>query len=402
MPPEAGEQILRVLERHRRERHLIALQDYPDPDAISSAMAHQRLSRAFDIHTAIVYAGEVSHHQNRKLVDALKVDLHHLRDGLEAADWDGAAFVDNQGTTCAYLARVLARSAIPTVLVVDHHEAETRLQPEASVVEAVGATATIYAELYRDSRLPVEPTSPEGRLLASGLLYGILTDTQQLATASPRDRRAAAWLTSYSDTDLLREVAQQPVPNESLEILSRAEATRVVRRGFAFAGVGYLPAIHRDSLPQAATWLLGQGGAHTAVVFGIVRDWRYLETVAGSLRTVLPTPTPHDFLQEALGSRVDGEVLSGGRAFSGGFEIPVGMSTRGSSIESQMVRWAYYEHLLLARFLQAAEANAHQVGDEPPEAVALDSVPQFPDAFDRQSPVWSVLSRYERGRATRR
>jgi hypothetical protein len=34
-----------VLEQHRGERHVIVLQDFPDPDAISSAYAHQLLAQ---------------------------------------------------------------------------------------------------------------------------------------------------------------------------------------------------------------------------------------------------------------------------------------------------------------------------------------------------------------------
>jgi hypothetical protein len=184
------------------------------------------------------------------------------------------------------------------------------------------------------------------------------------------------------------------MPDETLEVVRRALATRILRRGFTFAGVGYLPAAHRDALPQAATWLLAQGGAHTAVVFGIVRDWRLQETITGSLRTALPSPSPHEFLQEALGPPDGGEILSGGRAFAGGFEIPVGMSTRASPMRFQLVRWAYYEQMLLGRFLQLAETTSlrNRPGESEEDGRTL-TRNDFPDLFDRRSPVWRVLTR---------
>ncbi|HET7011712.1 MAG TPA: hypothetical protein VFI11_13125 [Anaerolineales bacterium] len=389
---DAEKGILGMLQESQGQRHLLALQDYPDPDAMASASAQQQLSRSFDVEAVVVFAGEVSHHQNRRLAELLGLQLHHLRDGFPLEGFDGAVFIDNQGTTCPYLVRTLARAHIPTLMVVDHHEGESSLEPQVRVTEAVGATATLYAELLQGKLELLDLTSAEGRLLASGLLYGILTDTQQLATATPRDRRAVSWLTPYSDQALIRDVAGQPVPWETMEVIGRARTTQVTRRGFRFAGVGYMPARHRDALPQAATWLLGQGGAHTSVVFGIIRDWRLQETITGSLRTILPSPTPHEFLQEALGEEADGQVMSGGRAFAGGFEIPVGMSSRASPMEYQMVRWAYYEHLLLQRLLGAADTTSlHEPATATHPGGALGQGSPYPDLFDRLSPVWKVI-----------
>jgi nanoRNase/pAp phosphatase (c-di-AMP/oligoRNAs hydrolase) len=347
--------IVQLLWRHRGERHVIALQDYPDPDAIGSAMAHRHLSHAFQIQADIVFAGEISHHQNQSLVGLLRVDLHHVRDGYPLAAADGAVFVDNQGATCPYLVRLLERADVPTVLIMDHHEGETHLHPELHIQETVGATSTLYAEFFRRGDLSLDPTSPDGRLLATALLQGILTDTQRLASATPRDLQAAAWLTPLRDAAMLDQVAQERMPFETEEVLARASTNRVLRRGFHFAGVGYLKARHRDALPQAAAWLLTQGDVHTSIVFGIVRDWRLQETLAGSLRTVLPSPSPHDFLRKALGPDAGREIGRGGRPFAGGFEIPIGMSTRASSPEFQMARWAYYEQLILGRLNRAAE-----------------------------------------------
>ncbi len=71
-PPE---KITEILNAHRGEKHIIVLQDFPDPDAISSAFAHQLISAAFDIECDIVYSGKVSHQQNVALVKLLGIDL---------------------------------------------------------------------------------------------------------------------------------------------------------------------------------------------------------------------------------------------------------------------------------------------------------------------------------------
>ena len=47
----------RLLERHRDERHVIVIQDFPDPDALSSSWAYQLIAEQYGIKCDIVYAG---------------------------------------------------------------------------------------------------------------------------------------------------------------------------------------------------------------------------------------------------------------------------------------------------------------------------------------------------------
>jgi len=369
----------RLLQQHRGERHIVVLQDYPDPDALASALAHQLLSDSYAIRTEIAFAGEISHHQNRRLVEWLNLRLHHPRDGFRIEGAHGAVFVDNQGMTCPYIVRLLERAEIPPVLIMDHHDAESRLEPELEVLETVGSTSTLYAELFRQGAPALAPETDAGRRLASGLLVGIRTDTQELASATPRDSQAAAWLSRYADHDWIEGLGSEPMPWETQEVLARAWVNRVQRDGFLFSGVGYLGALHRDALPQAAAWLLTQADVHTSVVFGIVRDWRYQETVTGSARTVLPGPSPSEFLRTALEPELGDAITRGGRALAGGFEIPVGMSTRASPDEFQAARWAYYEGLLLSRLIRSAES---MLGSQP--LISHRPQPRAPASMERR------------------
>ncbi|MDQ3605244.1 MAG: hypothetical protein M3418_03510, partial [Gemmatimonadota bacterium] len=46
-----------LLLARRGERHVVAVQDFPDPDAISSALAYREIAGNFDIHADILYEG---------------------------------------------------------------------------------------------------------------------------------------------------------------------------------------------------------------------------------------------------------------------------------------------------------------------------------------------------------
>src|SRR5688572_32807901 len=136
------------LGRHKGERHIAALQDFPDPDAISSAMAYRALADKFDIDVDIVYEGRISHQENMALVQSLDIELTRFTEGLPLDRYDGAVFIDNQGTTTRLTDR-LTEAEVPTLAIIDHHAPQGLLTAEFSDVRPVGAAATILTDYIR-------------------------------------------------------------------------------------------------------------------------------------------------------------------------------------------------------------------------------------------------------------
>ena len=83
--------------------HRGSWQDFPDPDAISSAFAHQLISAQFDIAVDIVYERRISHPQNIALVRLLDLDLIRYGEAFDLSRYTGSVFIDNQGTTTGLL-----------------------------------------------------------------------------------------------------------------------------------------------------------------------------------------------------------------------------------------------------------------------------------------------------------
>ena len=121
MAPKTQE-FIEVLEKHRGEKHLVVLHDYPDPDAISSAFAHRLISAEYDIDVDITYTGKISHSQNVALVKLLGIDLIPYNGNLDLTKYQGAVFLDNQGTTVNGLVKSLEMAGVPVLIMVDHHE----------------------------------------------------------------------------------------------------------------------------------------------------------------------------------------------------------------------------------------------------------------------------------------
>ena len=342
--------LCKVLEAHRGERHIIALQAYPDPDAISSAYAHRLISAQFGIETTIIYNGKVSHQQNVALVKLLGVDLTHYLELPDPEQYNGAVFVDNQGTTAEDIVKMLETASVPALIVVDHHEPQERLKPEFSDVRHTGATATIYADYLEGGLVEMDKSRREHVLAATALMHGLITDTRGFIHAVAEDFRAAAFLSRFRDADALEQIMSQARSKQTMEIVHRALGKRIVVENFSLAGIGYLRAEDRDAIPQAADLLLTEENVHTAIVYGIVTGGERQETIIGSLRTGKLTIAPDEFIKDALGKNMAGRFYGGGKSSAGGFEIPISFLAGNHGEEYWTLKWQLYDSQIKQKF----------------------------------------------------
>lgn len=321
VPLEAPvERVRAVLEGHRGEKHLIAIRGYPDPDSIGSAMAHAYVAQHYDIQSTILYFDDISHHENRALVKKLAIEMVRYSDGTDLSGYDRLVVVDAQ---MLELPSDLAN--IPIMCVVDHHKMQGELEAEfIDVREEAGSTSSIYAEYLAAGLAPLDKESPEAAKLASALLYGIRSDTDDYLLARDLDYQAAAYLAPFADHDLLTSISMQSISARTMEITQRAYASKVIADTYLLAGVGYVRDEDRDSIGQAADYLLRREGIDTVICYGIVNN----QFVDGSLRTRSDVVEPDRFLKELLGVDGHGVPYGGGRADKGAFKITLGPFAR--------------------------------------------------------------------------
>lgn len=348
-------QLAATLERHRGERHLVVLQDYPDPDSISSAFAHQLIAARFEIDVDLTYNGRISHQENIALVKLLGLDLMtYDADRIDLQTYDGAVFVDSQGTTTS-VRLGLEEAGVPVVIIVDHHEKQETVLPEFLDLRKTGATATIYTEYIQHGLLPMEMSRREHVLLATALMHGIMTDTQSLQQGRPEDFIAAAYLAQYHDPALLAEIMSQQRSKAVMDTVQRALANRVQVENFSIAGIGYLRAEYRDAIPQAADFLLTEENVHTAIVYGIVTGGRerggHDESLIGSLRTSKLALDPDTFIKEVFGRSAAGHYFGGGKREAGGFEVPIDFLAGQGDEEYSDLKWKLFDQQIKQRLM---------------------------------------------------
>lgn len=353
--PSPVAELARLLEARRGERHVVAIQDFPDPDAISSAMAYRELARHYGIDADIVYDGTISHPENLALVNLLEIALTRYGPGVDLERYAAAVFVDNQGTT-THLTERLKAAGVPTLAVIDHHDPQDALDPIFSDVRPLGAAATLLAE-YLQSGAILKLTAEDERhvRLATALMHGLHSETDGFVRARAPEYQAAAFLSRFMDQDLLERVLCVQKSSATLRVIEEALRNRVVRNGFSIAGVGYLRWADRDAIPQAADFLIMEENVHTAIVYGLLSEDEGREAVSGSLRTNRATLRVDRFLKDALGEDLRGRPYGGGRSRAGGFEIDMGfLKGDDDDDEQQRMKWALFDRRIRRMLFKAA------------------------------------------------
>jgi nanoRNase/pAp phosphatase (c-di-AMP/oligoRNAs hydrolase) len=284
----------------------VVMHDNPDPDAIASAVALVALAAESGCEAEPCYYGDITHQENRALVNLLEYDLTNLDPDDDLSRFEGFALVDHS--------RPGVNDQLPEELevdiVIDHHPPREPI--EATFVDLrseVGATSTLLVDYF--ARLGVTPT----RSVATGLLYGIRVDTKEFSReVSVEDFEAAAFLVPHVDSATLERVESPSISVDTIETVGRAIRNRRVRGSVLTTCVGRIRS--RDALAQAADRLLDLEAISTTLVYGYRKG-----TIYASARTRGTDLDVGETLREAFSQIGD----AGGHADMAGAQIPMGL-----------------------------------------------------------------------------
>lgn len=349
--------IRQLLQRHAGERQIILLQDFPDPDALSSAWAYQLIAQTHDIECDIYYAGTLSHQENIALVRLTSLPAKRWPvngEGPDLSRYQGIVLIDNQGTT-SQLFQAVEAAGVPLVLVIDHHAPQSKLNAEfIDLRPHIRATATILTQYLQRGLLTLDRSNSKHIKCATALMHGLRADTNQLMHAAEADFLAAAYLSSFYDGQLLSAVLQASRSKRVMDVIERSLRNRKIHNSVSIAGVGYLRYEDRDAIPQAADFLVTEENVHTALVYGILHDEdEEREVVIGSLRTSKITLDPDEFIKEAFGQDSEGRFFGGGRSMAGGFEIPIGfLSGFYENSDYNRLKWEVFDLQIKQKLLR--------------------------------------------------
>jgi len=239
----------------------------PDPDAMCSALAAVEIAEAVDTDATIYYSGQIRRPENRAFQTVIDVEFERIDHAKEIAS-EPVVLVDHNEPRGFNRAE-----SIEPYAVVDHHPGDGTGTAFTDVRTGFGACASIFTEYldglgwqpYDDDDSTARPERALSTDLSTGLLYGILSDTNYFSSGcSAAELEAAVYLYNAVDETLLERIANPQVDPEVLDVKSRAISNREVRNAFAVSDVGTVS--NGDAVPEAADELLRLEGVTAVVV----------------------------------------------------------------------------------------------------------------------------------------
>jgi len=306
---------MEALERTRKlkaafkkgERLGIVLHDNPDPDAIASAMAIKIIAEERGMETDILYGGEIGHQQNKVFVNLLNIELIHIDEFTKylLRGYDKLAFVDHSGTNTS----ILPPEIYPD-MIIDHHSKTGELDaPLEDIRTHLGSVSSMMTEYLVDLGIEIDSR------LATALMYGVMSDTNYLRRKfSKEDIEAVALLKSKVDPSVLSQIESPTISPDVLDVIGKSVLGRDVISGYVLSNVGYIT--NRDSLPQAAEFLLNLEGVKTVLVYGMLNDSLYISARTKDVKLNLGQTMENAFGK--IGS-------AGGHSASAAAKIPLGI-----------------------------------------------------------------------------
>ena len=286
------------------DRVLILLHDDPDPDAVASGVALRYLLQAvWEIEGKVAYRGVIGRAENKALVEYLDTDLLCLENGELETEWPVALIDVQPGAGNSPIP-----AGYPALVVIDHHgELEGEGALYRDVRPWIGASSTIVTQYMRAAEI-----KPPAKI-ATGLFYGIKTDTRALSRdTSAADISAYFYLLPFVDVDAVVEIENAQVPAAYFRNLAKAMETASVYNGVVISYLG--PTEYPDLAAEIADLLLRLEDIRWVVSMGVFDDEIYLSVRARD----------GDADAEELARVIVGDVgSSGGRNTLAGGQVPL-------------------------------------------------------------------------------
>jgi len=284
----------------------------PDPDAIGSAVGMQWILRKkYQIQSDIFYVGEVSHPQNKTMINVLSIVLR------KSEEYDPENYQKVIAVDCTK-----QNIGIETDIhiLIDHHRAKIKTEDYEFVNnQPVGSCCSLVFGLMEDLSVDLcEEDEEEGRSIATTMLIGIKTDTNDLLsdTTMDIDHNAYQKLAKCADMTKVSAILNYPLPKYLFDIESQAlnsDNSKQINAALV-SYIGIISVTKRDCLPILSDKFIRMEGITTSVVFSVIED--YVEV---SVRSKDVTLDVDDFCKRAFG-----KDCSGGKYGSGGARIPLG------------------------------------------------------------------------------
>jgi nanoRNase/pAp phosphatase (c-di-AMP/oligoRNAs hydrolase) len=264
--------LLKALEKSRRL--LVVIHDNPDPDALASACALQRLAEEkAGTRSRVCCEPIAGRAENRAMIRELRLNLLPVS-RVNWDQWPLIALLDTQPDA--------GNNSFPPRrmpdIVIDHHPLRPKTRARfLDVRTGYGACATILAEHLRAASVAPSPA------LAAAMCYAISAETQDLVRpGAEADTRAYAQLYPLADKRMLGRILHPRRTHSYFATLARAMLCAFTYGNIIGCHLGDIP--HPDSVGLIADLLLRHERMGWSIVTGAWQGSLYVSLRARSDR----------------------------------------------------------------------------------------------------------------------
>ena len=285
------EAFVKLVNENKDKKWIICSHDNPDPDSIASCLGMCHILSFLGIEDKVMtYCGEVSHPQNRAMINVLQLRITKWQD-LEIAGEAIYVFVD-----CSFGQKNISIKEMPK-LVIDHHKILTTNKEVLFLHDEVGACSTLVLDLALSvTQEMAEETEAEAKTLqcfdpdeegtkelATALAIGIKTDTLDFLneTTTPDDFQAFRLLSRHLSDEKFGRIVNYEFPPYVLDYEQTAwKNKRPEFQPHFITGLGYVDESKSDCIPTIADKFMRLQGVQTVIVYGVVGN-----SIRASVRT---------------------------------------------------------------------------------------------------------------------
>lgn len=206
----------------------IQMHNYPDQDALSSAMGLQFLLETKGVHSTICYKGRIDKYNTLKMIDVLNIKAYSICE-INMTKEDEVILVDSQK------GNINVEDFIGNeVACIDHHANQKyNLYKFADIRSDIGACASIIASYFIENNIILNAET------ATALLYGLKMDTVNLSRdVSELDIDMFCMLYKHANHAILRQLEASSLQIEDLDTYVKAISNLRVYNSIGIANIG--------------------------------------------------------------------------------------------------------------------------------------------------------------------
>lgn len=213
---------------NKAENIYIQPHNMPDPDAIASSFALLMLLKEFNIKAEIIYVSLIEKINSITMVQLLGIDMTLKQKDFISNPKDFIIMVDSQ----------IGNSNVTniegqTIAVIDHHnKIDNDSYVFSDIRSDVGACSTLMGNYYKE--LGIIPSQN----VSTALLYGIMTDTNNLTRASGAlDMEIFYWLYGFANIDIIKKLRMNEIGREDIKAYAKALDTIEIYGNMGFVHI---------------------------------------------------------------------------------------------------------------------------------------------------------------------